>query len=96
MTPSERANRQFWVMRRQEAPKARTRLSVAEFVAEANRRLAADTACVPGTRFVVVPAPDARDQPSWDGPAAMRPLVQRIVQDMTTRFDLDAPFRIDR
>jgi hypothetical protein len=98
MSPSDQANRQFWLLRRQEAPKPPAKLSVADFVAEANRRLRADRAYVPGTQFIVVAGSgDAgREAPTWEGPEAMRPLVQRIFQGMTARFRLDVPFRIDR
>ena len=97
MTPSDKANRQFWANRREERPKPPVRLSVSEFVSEANRRLCADRAWAPGTRFVVCPTSSGADgEPSWEGPETMRPLIQRIVKDMTTRFELPVPFRIDR
>ena len=98
MTPSDQANRQFWVSRRQDAPKPPGKLSVTDFVTEANRQLRADKAYVAGTRFTVIPAPASGGQelPSWEGPETMRPLIQRIFQDMTTRFQLPVPFRIDR
>ena len=35
-------------------------------------------------------------EPSWEGPETMRPLIQRILKDMTTRFEPPVPFRIDR
>ena len=59
MTPSDKANRQFWVSRRQDAPKPPGKLSVTDFVTEANRQLCADKAYVAGTRFIVIPAPAA-------------------------------------
>lgn len=97
MTPSDKANRQFWANRREERPKPAVRLSVSDFVSEANRQLCADTAWVPGTRFVVCTTGSGADgEPSWEGPETMRPLIQRIVKDMTTRFELPVPFRIDR
>ena len=97
MTPSDKANRQFWAARREERPKPPLQLSVGDFVSEANRRLSADRACTPGTRFVVAaPRGPAGGEPSWEGPEAMRPLIQRIVKDMTTSFELPVPFRIDR
>ena len=97
MTPSDKANRQFWATRREERPKAPVRLSVNEFLSEANRRLSADPACCPGTRFIIGSTRSgAADEPSWEGPESMRPLIQRIVKDMTTRFELPVPFRIDR
>jgi hypothetical protein len=97
MTPSDKANRQFWANRREERPKPPVRLSVGEFVSEANRLLRADRAWVAGTRFVVCTTGNGADgEPSWEGPEAMRPLIQRIVKDMTTRFELPVPFRIDR
>jgi|KBSMisStaDraftv2_1062788.scaffolds.fasta_scaffold1465972_2 hypothetical protein len=98
MTPSDKANRQFWVSRRQDAPKPPAKLSVTDFVTKANRQLCADKSYVAGTRFIVIPAPGSGDQelPSWEGPETMRPLIQRIFQDMTARFELPVPFRIDR
>ena len=97
MTPSDKANRQFWAARREERPKPPVRLSVEDFVSEANRRLGTERACVPGTRFIVCALNSgAPGEPSWEGPASMRPLIQRIVKDMTTRFELPVPFRIDR
>jgi len=96
MSPSDQANRQYWVSRREEAPQPPTRISVADFVLEANRQLAVDKAFLPGTRFVVMARPGAGEQPSWEGPDSMRPLIQRIFQAMTSRFALDVPFRIDR
>ena len=97
MTPSDKANRQFWAARREERPKPPVRLTVDDFVSEANKRLYADRAWAPGTRFVVVTAnAESYGEPSWEGPESMRPLIQRIVMDMTTRFELPVPFRIDR
>ena len=97
MTPSDKANRQFWASRREERPKAPTRLSAGDFVTEANKRLCADRAWVPGTRFIVGESTaHSEGEPSWEGPESMRPLIQRIVKDMTTRFELPGPFRIDR
>jgi len=97
MTPSDKANRQFWAARREERPKPPVRLSADDFVTEANKRLCADRAWMPGTRFVVGgSAAGAEGEPSWEGPESMRPLIQRIVKDMTTRFELPGPFRIDR
>lgn len=98
MTPSEKANRQYWASRREQQPKPVVKLSVEDFVAEANRRLAAQTACVLGTRFLVIhPSPGApRGAPTWEGPASMRSLIQRIVQDMTTHFEVEVPFRVER
>jgi hypothetical protein len=97
MTPSDKANRQFWANRREERPKPPVRLSVGDFVSEANRRLRADRAWIPGTRFVVCTTDGNTDgEPSWEGPEEMRPLIQRIVKDMTTRFELPVPFRIER
>ena len=97
MTPSDKANRQFWAARREERPKPPVPLSVDDFVDEANKRLCADRAWVPGTRFVVAaPRAPGVGEPSWEGPEAMRPLIQRIVQDMTTRYESPVPFRIDR
>ena len=97
MTPSDKANRQFWAARREERPKPPVPLSIGDFVAEANKRLAADRSLAPGTRFVVSASPPAGvEEPSWEGPDEMRPLIQRIVQDMTTRYELPVPFRIDR
>ena len=97
MTPSDKANRQFWASRREERPKPPVRLSVGDFVSEANRQLCADRAWVPGTRFIVAAATGGGEgEPSWEGPESMRPLIQRIVKDMTTRFELPVPFRIDR
>lgn len=99
MTPSDKANRQFWASRREERPKPPVRLSVADFVREANRLLRADRAWVPGTQFVVVATSggsESEGEPSWEGPEAMRPLIQRIVKDMTTHFEPPVPFRIDR
>lgn len=96
MTPSDKANRDFWVARRQGAPRPPTPLSVVDFVQEANRQLAADPTRSPGTRFTIVATPGAEAHPSWEGPDTMRPTVQRIVQGMTSRFELNVPFRIDR
>jgi hypothetical protein len=98
MTPSDQANRQFWLSRRQEAPQPRAKLSVAAFVQEANRQLQADKAYVPGTQFIVLPPPQPGGQefPSWEGPQSLRPLIQRIFQGMTARFELSVAFRIDR
>ena len=98
MSPSDKANRQFWASLREERPKPPARLSVGDFVGEANRRLLDHAACDPGTRFVVQPPVRDGDKefPSWEGPETMRPLIQRIVQDMTTRYELPVPFRIDR
>lgn len=97
MTPSDKANRQFWAARREERPKPPVRLSASDFVGEANRRLRADPAWEPGTRFIVgASSADAEGEPSWEGPETMRPLIQRIVKDMTTRFEPPGPFRIDR
>lgn len=97
MTPSDRANRQFWANRREERPKPPVRLTVGDFVDEANRRLRADRSWIPGTSFVVARSESgAEGEPSWEGPETMRPLIQRIVKDMTTRFELPVPFRIDR
>ena len=97
MTPSDKANRQFWAARREERPKPPVPLSVDDYIEEANRRLFADRAWVPGTRFIAIrPEPEGVEEPSWEGPASMRPLIQRIVQSMTTRYELPVPFRIDR
>jgi len=96
MTPSDKANRQFWTLRRHERPSPPIRLSVSEFVMEANRRLCADKANIEGTRFIVIQRAGCQDLPSWEGPEAMRPLIQRIFQNMTTRFQLPVAFRIDR
>jgi hypothetical protein len=95
MSPSEKANREFWVGRRAEQPKAVVKLSAAEFVSEANRRLHASKSYRPGTRFIVPGAIERVASPTWEGPPDMRPLIQRIVQDMTSKFDMDVPFRID-
>ena len=97
VTPSDKANRQFWAARRANAPKAPLKLSVGDFVAEANRQLGADKSYVPGTRFVVVEPPEGGAPiPTWEGPEAMRPVIQRIVQKLVTRYELPVPFRIDR
>ena len=83
--------------RREERPKPPAKLSVADFVVEANRQLRADRAYVPGTQFIVcTTGRRSRRRPSWEGPETMRPLIQRIFQGMTARFQLDVPFRIDR
>ena len=96
MTPSDRANRQFWAARRANAPRAPLKLSIPEFIAEANKHLSVDKSYVAGTRFVVADAPDGAPIPTWEGPEAMRPVIQRIFQKMVTRFELPVPFRIDR
>jgi len=98
MTPSDKANRQFWATRREEGPKLAAKLSVADFVTEANRQLRADKSYVPDARFVVLPAVTSGgpELPSWEGPVAVRPLIQRIVQEMTRRFELPVPFLIER
>jgi len=57
MTPSDKANRQFWASRRQESPTPPIKLSVSEFVIEANRQLCTAKADIEGTRFVVVQPP---------------------------------------
>jgi hypothetical protein len=98
MTPSDKANRQFWAARRASAPSPPRRLSVEEFVSAANERLCADPAHVAGTRFVAKepPVAGAPSIPTWEGPEDMRPLVQRIYRELTTRFELPVPFRIER
>jgi hypothetical protein len=97
MTPSDRANRQFWAARRASMPKAPLKLSIAEFVAKANEQLRADKSYVAGTRFVVAEVPGGGAPiPTWEGPEAMRPVIQRVVQKLVTRYEPPAPFRIDR
>ena len=98
MTPSEKANRQYWATRRDQQPKPVIKLAVGDFVAEANRRLAAAKGCVPGTRFLVSPpsAQAPHGSPGWEGPASMRSLIHRIVQDLTTRYEVEVPFRMER
>ena len=97
MTPSDRANRQFWAARRANAPRAPLKLSVADFIAEANKQLCADKSYVSGTRFVVAEAAGGGPPiPTWEGPETMRPVIQRIFQKLVTRFELPVPFRIDR
>ena len=97
MTPSDKANRQFWAARRANAPRAPLKISIGDFIAEANRQLCADTAYVAGTRFIVEDAPGGgASTPTWEGPESMRPVIQRIVQRLVTRFELPVPFRIDR
>ena len=97
MTPSDRANRQFWAARRASAPRAPLKLSVADFIAEANDQLCADKSYVAGTRFIAEDSPDGRAPiPTWEGPEAMRPVIQRIFQKLVTRYELPVPFRIDR
>ena len=98
MTPSDKANREFWASRRAGQLKAAEKLSVPDFVTEANRQLGKHKA-LPNTRFVVVERRSAGSEvswPSWEGPDAMRPIVQRIVQELTTKFRLPVPFQIDR
>ncbi|MEO6362474.1 MAG: hypothetical protein ABIO71_04535 [Caldimonas sp.] len=78
-------------------PKQAVPVSVQEFVDEANRRLRADACFREGTRFVVAPAED--DPPggsTWEGPEAMKPVVFRIVQELSSEFAVELPFRSDR
>ena len=97
MTPSDKANRQFWAARRANAPRAPLKISIVDFVAEANEQLRADTSYVADTRFIIAEAPGGGAPfPTWEGPEAMRPVIQRIVQRLVTRFELPVPFRIDR
>lgn len=98
MTPSDKANRQFWAERRASSPRPPRKLSVPDFVDEANRQLRADPAYVAGARFVAAdpPAGNGPQIATWDGPERMRPLIQRIYRELATRFELPVPFRIDR
>jgi len=97
MTPSDKANRQFWAARRANAPRAPLKLSVGDFIAEANKQLCADKSYVAGTRFVVADPPGGGAPiPTWEGPEEMRPVIQRIFQRLLTRFEPPVPFRIDR
>ena len=97
MTPSDKANRQFWAARRENAPRPPLKLSVADFIVEANKQLFADKSYVSGTRFVVAEAPwSGAPIPTWEGPDEMRPVIQRIFQRLVTRFELPVPFQIDR
>lgn len=104
MSPSEMANRQYWVGRRTDQPKAAIKISVAEFVAEANTRLQASVDFRPGTRFIASPhathgiegSHGVEGSPTWEGPDAMRSLIHRIVQEMTARYEIPVPFRIDK
>ena len=97
MTPSDQANRQFWAARRANAPRPPDKLSVADFVAEANKLLSADKAWDGFTRFIIFGSPvGGSPAATWEGPETMRPLVQRVYQELARRFELPVPFRIDR
>ena len=76
-----------------------TPLSNDEYIAELNRRLQADPACQPGTRFVAIP-PEAQERArggsTWIGPDDMLPVIVRIVKDAAGQFQIDHPFVAER
>src|ERR1700674_4501535 len=98
MTPSEKANRQYWADKRSGRSGPATKVSVTHFVAEANKRLHEESSHQAGTRFIVIrrSTDDVEGSPTWEGPETMRSLVQRIVQELTGRYEVSVPFRIDR
>lgn len=91
----KRAERWKHLLRRPPEPRL---VSAEDYVAELNRRLEADRSYRPGTRFVVAsPGVDAqRAGPTWEGPDAMKPVVQRIVQSMVGEYLVEPPFFSDR
>ena len=97
MTPSAPAKKQDWAYKKIQRVGPPPKVSVAEFVSEANIRLRKDRAYLTGTRFVVdrSGSEDVEGSPSWEGPVEMRALVHRIVQDMILDFEVQVPFRID-
>ena len=76
-----------------------TALSNDAYIAELNRRLEADPAYRPGTRFVAIP-PDqqerARGGSTWIGPDDMLPVIVRIVKDTAGEFQIEHPFVAER
>ncbi len=72
-------------------------LDTLAFVAELNRRLAADPGWREGTRFVVAAAAGGDVAGStWEGPESMKPVVARIVQGTLADFAIEQPFLLDR
>jgi hypothetical protein len=69
------------------------RLSIDELVAELNRRLFADPAYAPGTRYLV--AGTAERWAAWEGPEAMRPLVSRLARFVADELAHEIPFRAE-
>lgn len=92
MEASKAATRNYWNRRMNRQAQAPT---LAELLAELNRQLHADPAFLPSTRFVLKRAASGAELPTWEGPAEARALIHRVLQAVTARFTLPAPFQMD-
>ena len=86
-----------WKRLLRRAPRAPVSLDTLAFVAELNRRLAADPSRREDTRFIVAAAAGGDVAGStWEGPESMTPVIARIVQGTLDEFAIEQPFLLDR
>ena len=85
----------YWDGRLQRESTQTTVLSVTEFVAELNRRLAEEGGAQGEVRFVEREIAGHPPVATWQGSERMRPLACRIAGAVTAEFRVAVPFQAD-
>jgi hypothetical protein len=91
------ASSDHWKRLLRRPPHVPVTLAPDAFVDELNRRLHADRSASDDTRFVVALGDDGGVVgTTWEGPAAMKPIVARIVNSVIGEYEAGQPFIFDR